>query len=659
MKNKRKDDDMTMETKPTKTAESRAWDAASVAMVNKATTDCIDTCFSRMDTQQNQCAFGKQGICCRICYMGPCRITAKAPRGVCGADADTIVARNLLREVAGGAAAHSDHGRHLVLLLKRVAEGKGGDYRIKDESVLRQAARWYQVEEAGRSANAVALDLANLFLNEFSSQEEPLKTLELAPAKRRGVWEKEGILPQGIDRMCVEALHRSTMGVDHDYEHLLKHAFRTALADGWGGSRVATIVSDILFGSPSPVRSEANLGVLGAKTVNVVVHGHEPALSEMLAIASQDADVLAQARAAGAEGITLAGICCTANEILIRHGIPIAGNFLQQELAIITGAIEMMVVDVQCCMPSLPSVAAAYHTEIVSTSDIAKTIGATHAAFDEDKALASAKELLCRAIANFKNRQPAKVAIPPARSPLVAGFSVEAIKYMLGGKYRASFRPLNDAIMQGRIHGVVGIVGCNNPKTRVDEFINILTQELIRRNVLVLKTGCAAIASAKEGMLTPEAALESAGPGLREVCEAVGIPPVLHMGSCVDNSRILEAATEVVKEGGLGDDLSMIPAVGVAPEWMSEKAVAIGSYFVASGVDVILGHPFHIAGSAKVTQFLNEGVRRLFGASFHVCEDAKSAVEQIFMLLDQRREKLGINQKLERKLFDMKDRRGV
>lgn len=650
---------MTTETKPTKKTEDRAWDAASVAVLNKAAAECIDTCFSRMDTQQNQCAFGKQGICCRICYMGPCRITTKAPRGVCGADADTIVARNLLREVAGGAAAHSDHGRHLALLLKRVAEGKGGDYRIKDEAALRQAARWYQVEESGRPANDVALDLAKLFLNEFSSQEETLRTLALAPLKRRGVWEKEGIQPQGIDRMCVEALHRSTMGVDHDYAHLLNHAFRTALADGWGGSRIATIVSDILFGSPAPVRSEANLGVLGAKTVNVVVHGHEPALSEMLAIASQDADMLALARAAGAEGITLAGICCTANEILIRHGIPIAGNFLQQELAIITGAVEMMVVDVQCCMPSLPTVAAAYHTEIVSTSAIAKTLGATQAAFDEEKALACAKDLLRRAIANFKNRQSAKVAIPPMRSPLVAGFSVEAIKYMLGGRYRASFRPLNDAIMQGRIHGVVGIVGCNNPKTRVDEYINTLTKALIQRNVLVLKTGCAAIASAKEGLLTPEAALEAAGPGLREVCEAIGIPPVLHMGSCVDNSRILEAATEVVREGGLGDDLSMIPAVGVAPEWMSEKAVAIGFYFVASGVDVILGHPFRIAGSAKATQFLNTDVRESFGASFHVCEDASAAVERIFELLDQRREKLGINRKIERKLFDMKDRRGV
>ena len=333
----------------------------------------------------------------------------------------------------------------------------------------------------------------------------------------------------------------------------------------------------------------------------------------MLAAASSDPAIVAEAKAAGADGITLAGICCTANEILIRHGIPVAGNFLQQELAILTGAVEMMIIDVQCCMPSLPQVAAAYHTEVISTSDIAKTIGATHEGFDEHHAYDAAKKLLRRAIANYARRDRAKVMIPNQRKPLVGGFSVQAIKYMLGGTYRASFRPLNDAIIQGRIKGVVGIVGCNNPKGKLDEYINTLTAELIRRDVLVVKTGCAAIASAKEGRLTPEAALEQAGPGLREVCEAVGMPPVLHMGSCVDNSRILEAASEIVAEGGLGEDLSAVPAVGVAPEWMSEKAVTIGCYFVASGVDVILGHPFHIGGSENVTKFLNEGTRELFG----------------------------------------------
>ncbi|MCG3181910.1 MAG: Carbon monoxide dehydrogenase 1 [Phycisphaerae bacterium] len=645
--------------KEKKKPADRVTDAASLEVLTRADEAGVSTVFSRADAQSPHCTFGTQGLCCRLCHMGPCRITPKAPLGVCGADADTIVARNFLREVAGGAAAHCDHGRRLVLLLRDAAQGKAGSYVIKDERALRRAAREYDIEEEGRDAPAVALDLANRFLTEFTSQEQALATLRLAPVTRQNVWDAHDIKPAGIDRMVVECLHRTHMGVDHDYRNLLMHAFRTALADGWGGSRVATIVSDILFGTPSPVRSSANLGVLGADTVNVVVHGHEPALSEMLAVASSDPEVLDYAKAAGASGVTLAGICCTANEILVRHGIPVAGNFLQQELAILTGAVEMMITDVQCCMPSLPEVAAAYHTQVVSTSDIARTIGAEHATFDDEHALESAKALLRKAIDNYARRDRRKMAIPDHQRPLVAGFSVDAIKYMLGGRFRASFRPLNDAIMQGRIKGVVGIVGCSNPNSKLEEYTNALTEELIARNVLVVKTGCAAIASAKEGRLTPEAALAQAGAGLKEVCEAVGMPPVLHMGSCVDNSRILEAATEVVAEGGLGDDLSAVPAVGVAPEWMSEKAVTIGCYFVASGIDVILGHPFHIEGSEKVVKFLNEETAGLFGASFHVAEDSQKAADTIMRLLDARREKLGINRAQERKMLDMKDRRAL
>jgi carbon-monoxide dehydrogenase catalytic subunit len=501
------------------------------------------------------------------------------------------------------------------------------------------------------------MDLANRFLEEFSSQEEQLKTLKLAPLKRQAVWEAKEIAPLGIDRMVVEAMHRTTMGVDHDYKSLLAHAFRTSLADGWGGSRVASIVSDILFGSPEPVKSTANLGVLSKDTVNIIIHGHEPALSEMLTVAVQDPEVKAYAVAAGAAGITLAGICCTANEILMRHGVPVAGNVLQQELAIVTGAVEMMVIDVQCCMPSLPEVAANYHTEIISTAEIAKTIGASAVIFDEEFPLDSAKMIIRRAIDNFKNRDPQKVSIPSSKEPMVAGFSVDAIKHMLGGKYRATFRPLNDAIIQNRIVGVVGIVGCNNPKKKGDDYTNILTKELIQRNVLVLKTGCAAIASGKAGMLKPEIAIQYAGKGLREVCETVGIPPILHMGSCVDNCRILEAASEIVFEGGLGDDIATLPAVGVAPEWMSEKAVAIGCYFVASGIDVILGHPFYTSGSQKVSDYLYGGAKEDFGASFHLIEDPYAAADRIMEMLQEAREKLGINKKSERKLFDMKDRR--
>ncbi|MFA5810452.1 MAG: anaerobic carbon-monoxide dehydrogenase catalytic subunit [Thermoleophilia bacterium] len=640
-----------------KIAADRACDPASVEAIRKAENDCVDISFFRMDLQKNQCAFGTKGICCRICHMGPCRITAKSPVGVCGANADTIVARNFLREVAGGAASHSDHGRHLVLLLQKIGQGRQNGYTIKDEAALSRIAGAYGLDGRNMTVLELALRLAELLIAEFTSQEDKLKTLKLAPRQRQGLWQKRDVEPAGIDRMIVESLHRTTMGVDHDYRHILMHAFRLAITDGWGGSRIASMVSDILFGTPTPVRSVANLGILGEKTVNVLVHGHDPALSEMLAAASLDPAIKDYAKQAGAAGITLAGICCTANEIMMRHGIPLAGNFLQQELAIVTGAVEMMLIDVQCCMPGLPDVAQNYHTEIVATSGIAQTIGATPEKFSIDHAYETAQNLLKRAIDNYRNRDPKKVAIPQYTKPLVAGFSVESIKYMLGGTFRASFRPLNDAIMQGRIRGVAGIVGCNNPKSQLDYYINTLTRELIKENILVLKTGCAAIASAKDGNLMPEAALEFAGSGLREVCEAVGMPPVLHMGSCVDNSRLLEAATEICAEGGLGEDLADLPVVGVAPEWMSEKAVAIACYFVASGIDVILGNPFYIAGSEKVSRFLHEEARSLFGASFHAHDNPADAAQKILTIIEERREKLGINRKAERKLMDMKDRR--
>lgn len=636
---------------------SKAVDNASKEMIKKARIDCVDICYDRADAQRNQCAFGKSGVCCRICHMGPCRITPKAPKGICGADADTIVARNFLREVVGGTASHSDHGRHLALKLRNVALGEGNGYTIRDEKALYRVAKLYEIETEGREVNDIALDLANLFIDEFTVQEYPLATLKLAPLKQQSIWKNTGTAPFGIDRMCVEAMHRTHMGVDHDYKNILMHAFRTSLADGWGGARIASMTSDILFGTPNPIKSEANMGVLGANTVNILVHGHEPTLSEMLAATVNDPEILEYAKSVGAEGVTIAGICCTANEVLMRHGVVVAGNMLQQELAIVTGAVEMMVIDVQCCMPSLPEVAARYHTEIVSTSEIAKMHGATHLGFDEEHPVESAKNIIKRACDNYKNRDPEKVQIPNDKSNLIAGFSVEAIKYMLGGKFRASFRPLNDAIIANRIFGVVGIVGCNNPKQTADEYATILTKELIKRNILVLQTGCAAIAAGKAGMLQPEFGLEDAGPGLREICEAVGIPPVLHLGSCVDNSRILEAASEIVFEGGLGDDIGGLPAVGVAPEWMSEKAIAIGCYFVASGVDVVLGNEFYVSGSENVTKFLFEDAKEIFGGSFHLIEDPYEATDRICEIINEAREALGINKKAERKLFDMQDRR--
>jgi len=632
-------------------------DPATNQMVEHAQAQEIPTVFDRYKSQQPQCKFATTGVCCRLCHMGPCRITSKAPAGICGATADTIVARNLLREIAAGTAAHSDHGRMLVKTLRMVAKGLGGEYKISDPARLRTVAEFFEVPTENRADLEIAGELADFFMSQFAWSDVPNATLKRAPKKRQELWHKLDIAPHGVDSAVVELMHRTHMGVDHDYRHLIMGGLKCSIADGWGGSLIATAVSDILFGTPKPVRSRVNLGVISDSKVNIIVHGHEPTLSEMLAIASRDKELLDLATSKGAEGINIAGICCTANEVLMRHGLPIAGNFLQQELAILTGAVEMMIVDVQCVMPSLPEVMKCFHTKLVSTSDIAQTFNAEQITFDVEKGYEHAKNLIRTAIGNFANRDQARVNIPNESMDLVAGFSNETVFQMLGGRFRSTFRPLNDAIIDGRIRGVVGIVGCNNPKVNADDAHVKLATELIKRNVLVLQTGCAAIACAKAGLLVPEAALEYAGETLREVCEAVGIPPVLHMGSCVDNSRILLAATNVLLEGGLGEDLSDLPVAGAAPEWMSEKAVAIGHYFVASGLYVVLGHPLYVEGSENVNKLLTEEMEEITGGKFAWIPDPIEAADSILEHIEKKRDALGINQKRERKLLDMKDRR--
>ena len=437
-------------------------------------------------------------------------------------------------------------------------------------------------------------------------------------------------------------MHMTNVGVDNEAEHLLLASVRTALADGWGGSMIATDVSDVLFGEPQPLRSRANLGVLRKDEVNIVVHGHEPTLSDVIVAAARDPALLAEAKAKGAQGINLAGICCTANEVLMRHGIPIAGNFLQQELAILTGAVDVMLVDVQCVFPALTELQKCFHTKVVSTSPKAKFPNTLHIEFHEENALETAKEIVRVAIDNYTRRDPAKVRIPEAQERMVAGFTTDVVFQILGGKYRPSFRPLNDGIRTGRLRGVAGVVGCNNPKFPHDECHLAMVRELIRNDVLVVQTGCSAIACGKAGLLTPEAAERHAGKGLQEICRAVGIPPVLHIGACVDNSRILTACIEMVKEGGIGDSFDKLPVAGAAPEWMSEKAIAIGMYFVASGIFVVIGQSLPVEGSRKVVDLLTQGFQSHFGATWAFQPDPIKAAHLMIDHIDRKRQDLGL-----------------
>ncbi len=608
-------------------------------LLEKADREGVETAWHRYLKQQPQCGFGLLGVCCRNCNMGPCRIDPFGygpDKGICGASADTIVARNLMRSLAAGAASHSDHARDIVEVFRGIVDGWAKDYKIADEQKLLGIAKALGIETEGKSITEVAKEVVEIAEMEFGKPDNsPLRFLNAyAPERRKELWRKLGITPRAIDREVTEIMHRTHMGVDADPLNLIAQGLRAALADGWSGSMMATLLSDVMFGTPKPIRVWANLGVLREDSVNVMVHGHNPLLSMQIAEVAKDPEMVELAKSVGAEGINVVGMCCTGNEVLMRLGIPIAGNFLQQELAIITGALEAVIVDYQCIMPALVDVASCYHTKIITTEPKTKVPGAIHIEFDKANARESAKKILGVAVENFKNRVKEKVFIPKEKMEAVVGFSVEAILSALGG----TLEPLADALKSGKIKGIAGVVGCTNPKVRQDSSHVAITKELIANDILVVGTGCWAIAMSKHGFFKPEAA-ELAGPGLREVCKALGIPPALHMGSCVDCSRMLIALAALANH--LGVDISDLPAAGSAPEWYSEKAVCIGSYFVASGLLVHLGTVPPVLGSKRIVELLTKDAESLVGGKFFVETDPEKAAKVMIEHIREKRRKLG------------------
>lgn len=603
----------------------------------------IDTWKTRAEDQKNHCKFGEDGVCCKNCSMGPCRITPKAPKGICGATAHTIAGRNYLRTVVGGTAAHSDHGREIAHVLYEAA--KDGNYQVKDEEKCVKVAREFGIETEGRDLYEIAHDLAYAGLMEYGKPFGYLTFTKRATQERQELWDKLGIRPCAVDKECTESMHMTHIGVMAEPKELIKKAMRTGLSDGWGGSMMGTEFSDILFGTPMPKATEANLGVLDKDMVNIIVHGHDPAMSEMVVVAAQLPELVNRAKELGAKGINIAGICCTGNEVTMRHGIPMAGNYLQQETAVLTGAVEAIVVDVQCVFPALGPLSKCFHTKFITTSPKAKIPDSEFIEFEVTSALESAKKIVSIAVENFANRKQDEVYIPESKQKAVVGYSCEAIIKELDGvtntqvDITGTYKPLIECIKAGVLRGAVGIVGCNNPRVRQDYAHIEIMKKLIKNDIIVVVTGCAAQAAAKAGLLSIEAK-ELCGDGLRRVCDLVGIPPILHMGSCVDISRILMLVTDVANQWGI--NTTQLPVVGCAPEWMSEKAVSIANYVVATGIDTYLGVEPQVKGSSEVMHLITDGARELVGAGYIIETDCEKLGDAIIEGIERKRAALNI-----------------
>jgi anaerobic carbon-monoxide dehydrogenase catalytic subunit len=630
----------------------RTIDPAALAVIDRNSENGQhETAYDRYVKMQPQCNFGRTGVCCRICLQGPCRITKKTSKGICGAHGYTIVARNLIRAIAGGCGAHADHSRHMFYAIHEMLEGKAPDYSIEDPAKLHRVAKRLGLSTDGKEDMALLKEVVTMAESDFSKMgSEPCKWLETTVVpERMEVFDKCNIQPRSVHTTISEVMGQTHMGVDADPVNLIFQGLKTSLAD-YIGMHIATDLSDILFGTPKPVTTEANFGVIDPEMVNIAVHGHNPLLSEM--IVRQAREMKAEAEAAGAKGVKCMGVCCTGNEVLMRQGVPVLTNFLSQELPIMTGAIDLMVVDVQCIMPGIKAISDCYHTRIVTTMSHSKIPGSYHIEFTEDRAVEKAREVINLAIEAFKERQGKEVDIPDVKHKVTAGFSMEAMEDMLKAvNPEEPIKVVTDAIDSGQLRGVVLLCGCNNLRVTHDGSGAHLIKELAKNNVLLLATGCAAGTAAKLGLMNDAAVDEYAGEGLKAFYKTLNdankdrlkdkLPLVFHMGSCVDNSRCYDFTTALARQWDV--DVPKVPFVASAPEAMSEKAISIGSWCVTLGIPTHVGVVPEVTGSALVDGIALQIAEDVYGGYFMWEEDIEKSVDKILGALDERTWKLKVH----------------
>ncbi len=601
----------------------------------------LTTSFDRHQAQQPQCTFGMEGVCCQLCSHGPCRITSKAPEGICGATADTIVARNLVRLAVHGVAAYTHHLEELAKTIKATAEGKT-PFSLADEAKLREIAGIVGLD-TGKPAKALAIELADVILAELrKGTEEPLALVKLfAPKSRWETWEKLGVVPGGVLSEIRDALTKSMTNINSDPVDLLLTLIRLSIAGGYMGLVGTITLQDILLGTPSLVQSEADLGVLDPETVNIVAHGHVPLVATAVLQAAQSDEMLRLAREAGAKGIKVYGSMCTGQELLQRAASSAKGfagqlgNWLTQEFMVATGAVDLVMMDLNCSIPGLKTVADRFHTRLVTVDRILRMAGVEdHVDYTPEKVADQARELVKMAIAAYKERG-GEVYIPPYKSGTVAGFSVETILGALGG----SLEPLLEAVKKGAIKGIVAVVGCTNTRNGHDVKGLAIMRELIKRDLLVISAGCLSSTAQIAGLTLPEAA-EEAGEGLQALCKALGIPPVLNFGSCVDIGRIGVIVTAIAD--ALGVDPSELPIAVSAPEYLEQKAVMDGVFAVAFGILTHIGPVPPVTGSPLVTKVLTEDIEQLTGGKVLVEEDPVRAVDIIEAHINTKRANLGL-----------------
>lgn len=625
-----------------RTFRNQPFDELSAYMYEVVKKDRMETIYERFMKQQPQCAFGAMGICCTLCTDGPCQITRKAKRGVCGASADLIVARNLLLKCVQGTVANVYHARNVARTLLAIGEGKS-DYQIKEEEKLRNLAERFGID-GKRDIREIAKEFGQFFINQINSNDyEPLKLVEvLAPKKRYEIWKKLDIIPGGPNSEAATALSKAMTNVNNDVVDLLLHCLRLGIANEYAGLFGITTMQEIIVGTAKPTEGPVNIGVLDKDAVNIVMHGHQPLLAIKVLEKARDKKWQDKAKEAGAKnGLKVYGSLCEGQQIFnisseykdIFYGQ--IGNWIQQEFILATGAVDALVFDYNCVMPTISEeYAPKYHTKLISTDKTIRQANVERMEYEPDRAGEIAEGIIERAIEAFKKR--GKVNIPEVKHIAMAGFTTESVVNALGG----SVKPLIDAIVNGTVKGVAAVVGC----TTVREFqsgrhIVNLTKELIKRNILVIGAGCCSSAMENADLMSREAK-SLAGKKLSSLCSALGIPPCLSYGSCTDIGKIIDTVISVAET--LGVDIPDLPVCASAPEYMEQKAVADAFTAVAFGLTLHLSPVPPVLGSPNVTKILTEDVESLTGGKIFVEVDPVKSADKIEEHIIKKRKALGL-----------------
>lgn len=603
----------------------------------------METSHHRVDNQKTKCGFGLKGVCCRLCSNGPCRITPTAPRGICGATADVIVTRNLLRAVASGSGCYIHVVENTARNLKDTARTKG---TIKGENALRLLVHEFGLEESDdlhKMAEAVADKvLSDLYKPDYEEM-ELIEKLAYAPRYKK--WKELGILPGGAKSEVFAGVVKCSTNLNSDPVNMLMTCLRLGISTGLYGLPLTNLLNDVMLGEPQIRMAPVGLNVIDPDYINIMITGHQHSIFVDLQERLASPEAVEKAKAAGAKGFKLVGCTCVGQDLQLRgvHYTDIfdghAGNNYTSEAVLATGAIDAVLSEFNCTLPGIEPICDELKIKQICLDDVAKKANADLMQFSFDKREEISNQVMDAVLAAYKERRgqvTLRLLPEHGNKNTLTGVSEGSLYDFLG----KSWKPLLDLIVSGKIKGVAGVVGCSNLTALGHDVCTVeLTKELIKRDIIVLSAGCSSGGIENCGLMTPEAA-ELAGDGLKEVCKSLGIPPVLNFGPCLAIGRLEMVATALAKE--LNIDLPQLPLVLSAPQWLEEQALADGMFGAALGLPLHLGQQPFIAGSDLTVKVLTEDLKDITGGQVIVELDPVKAADKLEQIIEEKRKGLQI-----------------